>query len=103
MKPWFDRIVVCGTLIAALLATGKAAGAACTHYASPSGTGNGSSSSQPFKIANFWAVAKAGTTLCLLDGAYTGSASMINPPQNMSGIPAAPITIRAWVVAKSVR
>jgi len=67
----------------------------CNYYASPAGTGNGSSSSQPFKIANFWAVAKPGHTLCLLDGQYTGSASMINPPQNLSGTASAPITVRA--------
>jgi hypothetical protein len=67
---------------------------ACTHYASPSGTGSGTSSS-PFKIASFWSRAKAGSTLCLMDGKYTGSASMINPPQNLSGTSSARITIRA--------
>jgi hypothetical protein len=69
--------------------------AACTHYASPTGTGNGSSSSQPFKIASFWPVAKPGYTLCLLDGEYTGSASMINPPKNLSGTASGRITVRA--------
>src|SRR6185436_1220488 len=68
--------------------------AACTHYASPSGTGSGTSSS-PFKIASFWGVAKPGTTLCLLDGEYTGSASMINPPKNLSGSASAKITVQA--------
>jgi hypothetical protein len=68
--------------------------AACTHYASPSGTGSGTSSS-PFKIASFWGVAKPGTTLCLLDGEYTGSASMINPPKNLAGTASAKITVRA--------
>jgi hypothetical protein len=67
----------------------------CTHYASPTGASNGSSASLPFKIANFWAVAKGGSTLCLLDGQYTGSSSMINPPQNLSGTASAPITVRA--------
>jgi hypothetical protein len=71
------------------------AGAACTHYASPTGTGNGSSAAQPFKIVNFWAVAKAGFTLCLLDGVYTGSASMIDPPDNLRGASSNPITVRA--------
>jgi hypothetical protein len=71
------------------------AGSTCTHYASPTGTGSGVSSSQPFKIADFWPLAKAGDTLCLLDGQYTGSVSMINPPQNLSGTASAPITIRA--------
>ncbi|MGH7854071.1 MAG: hypothetical protein ACREP3_11565, partial [Candidatus Binatia bacterium] len=48
-----------------------------------------------FKIYNFWSVAKAGYTLCLLDGQYTGSTSMINPPKNLSGTASAKITVRA--------
>jgi hypothetical protein len=83
------------TLAIAIVTAGPAAAASCTHYASPSGTGNGSSSSQPFRIANFWSVARPGHTLCLLDGQYTGSASMINPSDNMSGTSSAPITVRA--------
>jgi hypothetical protein len=80
----------------AILLTGALADAqTCTHYASPTGVGNGSSVSQPFKIASFWSVAQPGHTLCLLDGQYTGSASMINPPQNRSGTASAPITVRA--------
>ena len=59
------------------------------------GTGSGVSSSQPFKIANFWPLAKPGYILCLLDGQYTGSASMINPPGNLNGTASQPITIRA--------
>jgi hypothetical protein len=55
---------------------------------------NGSSASSPFKIANFWAVAKAGSTLCCLMASH-GSSSMINPPQNLSGTCIAPITVRA--------
>ena len=82
-------------LFAGLAAPHHAAAGACTHYASPGGTANGSSASLPFKIANFWAVANAGSTLCLLDGQYTGSSSMINPPQNLSGTSSAPITVRA--------
>lgn len=83
---------------AAILITGNQAAhgqAACTHYASPAGTGNGTSASAPFKIASFWAVAKPGNTLCLLDGEYTGSTSMINPPKNLSGTASARITVRA--------
>jgi hypothetical protein len=71
------------------------AAATCTHYASPTGTGSGTSAAQPFKIANFWPLAKPGYTLCLLDGQYTGSASMIKPPQNLNGTASAPITVRA--------
>jgi len=83
------------TLAVAMITGGHAVAASCTHYASPSGAGNGSSSAQPFRIANFWSVARSGHTLCLLDGQYTGSASMINPPDNMSGTSSAPITVRA--------
>ncbi|HZD40804.1 MAG TPA: hypothetical protein VE131_08795, partial [Terriglobales bacterium] len=74
---------------------GTATAASCTHYASPTGGGTGVSASSPFKIANFWSVAKPGYVLCLLDGKYTGSASMINPPKYLSGTASAPITIRA--------
>ncbi|MBI1782913.1 MAG: hypothetical protein HYR66_16340 [Sphingobacteriales bacterium] len=64
------------------------------YFASPTGTGNGTYSS-PFKIADFWKIAKAGDTLNLLDGHYTGASSMINPPQNLAGTAAARIVIRA--------
>ena len=67
----------------------------CTHYASPTGFGSGVSPAQSFKIADFWARAKPGYTLCLLDGQYIGRPSMINPPQNLSGTASAPITIRS--------
>ena len=78
-----------------LAAQSAQAQAACTHYASPAGTGNGASSSQPFRVSSFWPVAKPGNTLCLLDGEYTGSSSMINPPKNLAGTASARITIRA--------
>jgi hypothetical protein len=73
----------------------SSAASTCTHYASPTGTGIGTSAAQPFKIANFWPLAKPGYTLCLLDGQYRGSDSMINPPQSLSGTASAPITVRA--------
>jgi len=79
----------------ALAVPQRAQGQACTHYASPTGTGSGVSAAQPFKITNFWPLAKPGYTLCLLDGQYVGSASMINPPQNLRGNATAAITIRA--------
>lgn len=83
--------------VAILITGGQAAyaQAACTHYASPAGTSNGTSASQPFKIASFWSIAKPGQTLCLLDGEYTGATSMINPPKNLSGTASARITVRA--------
>jgi hypothetical protein len=68
---------------------------ACNYYASPAGTGNGLSPSKPFKIVDFWTVAKSGQTLCLLDGRYIGSDSMIFPPENLNGGSGAPITVRA--------
>src|SRR3989338_8507578 len=67
----------------------------CTHYASPSGGGNGLSQSSPFQITNFWSVAGPGSTLCLLDGTYTGGSSMITPPSGLSGSSGNPITISA--------
>jgi hypothetical protein len=68
---------------------------ACNYYASPSGGGNGLSPATPFKIANFWSVAGPGKTLCLLDGVYTDSSSMIKPPQNLNGTSTQKITIKA--------
>jgi hypothetical protein len=53
------------------------------------------SQSSPFKIADFWPVAGPGRTLCLLDGTYTGAASMINPPPGLSGTQGHPVTVRA--------
>jgi hypothetical protein len=66
--------------------------APCTHYASPSGSGNGLSQGSPFQIAKFWSVATPGKVLCLLDGTYTGG---ITPPDTFAGTASQPITIRA--------
>jgi hypothetical protein len=71
------------------------AASVCTHYASPSGTGNGLSLSSPFLVSKFWLVAKPGKTLCLLDGEYVGFYSMIQPTKGLSGTASAPITVRA--------
>jgi hypothetical protein len=67
----------------------------CDYFASPNGGGDGLSSSHPFKISNFWPLASPGTSLCLLDGTYTDSGSMIAPPAGLSGISGNPITVRA--------
>jgi len=67
----------------------------CDFYASPDGSGNGNTQDGPFRIANFWAVAGPGKTLCLLDGTYSGDGNMILPPQNLNGSEGAPITVRA--------
>jgi predicted peptidase len=64
------------------------------YYASPTGTGNGTYSS-PFRIADFWKVAKPGDTLNLLNGVYTGASSMITPPENLSGTSSQRIVVRA--------
>jgi hypothetical protein len=65
------------------------------YYASPTGGGDGLSSSSPFRISDFWAVAQPGDTLILLDGTYRGSDSMIEPPDYLSGTEGNPITIKA--------
>ena len=67
----------------------------CDHYASPTGGGSGSSASSPFRVTDFWAVAAPGRTLCLVDGIYRGTASMIDPPDNLHGAAGKPITVRA--------
>ena len=91
----FKILVLAMFLSAVALQAEDALAQACTHYASPSGTGIGTSPNNPFKIANFWPLAKPGYTLCLLDGQYTGAASMIRPPQNLRGTASARITIKA--------
>lgn len=69
--------------------------ARCTHYAAPTGRGNGASPGTPFTLAAFWSVAAPGDTVCLLDGRYTGASSMIDPPNHFRGAPGRPITVRA--------
>ena len=41
--------------------------------------------SSPFKVSDFWDVAKPGSVLCMLDGRYTGGDSMILPPSSLKG------------------
>lgn len=67
----------------------------CTSYASPTGQGNGGSPDKAFRVATFWKSAEAGNTLCLLDGTYTDTDSMIAPPSGLRGASGRPITIRA--------
>ncbi|UCG56338.1 MAG: hypothetical protein JSU70_15915 [Phycisphaerales bacterium] len=78
-----------------------------TYYAAPefaeppavrgSDTNDGLTVSAPFVIENFWRVARAGDTLVLLDGRYTGPRSMICAGYSVSvnGTADSPITIRA--------
>ncbi len=63
-----------------------------TYYASPNGSGDGTAVSQTFTIDKFWAVAKPGTTLILLDGQYK---TPVNPPGTVDGERGNPITIKA--------
>ena len=67
----------------------------CTHYASPTGQGAACTASAPCKVSSWWPLAGPGTTLCLRDGLYTGTESMITPPPGTRGTQAAPITVRA--------
>jgi len=89
-------VLLCGSLLPLVSAAAtEEASAACDYYAAPVGGGNGQSQASPFTIADFWAVAAPGKTLCLLDGTYTGSGSMIDPPDDLKGSATAPITVRA--------
>lgn len=88
-------IIVLVLLAGVSITTDVFAQAACTHYASPTGGGNGSQSS-PFSINSFWAVAKPGLVLCLVNGNYTAldsDQSIIKT--TVSGAAGNPITIRA--------
>jgi hypothetical protein len=83
-------------LVFILLGTGSAWAEPCHYYASPNGRGNGRSDKSPFKVADFWTVARPGTTLCLLDGTYQGADSMITPDASgKSGSSDNPITVKA--------
>lgn len=78
--------------------TTAAPSVACDHWASHPGSGTGCTEGTPCSLGTALAagsVLDAGETLCLNNGTYTGSASMIDPPDNRSGTAAAPITIKA--------
>jgi hypothetical protein len=47
------------------------------------------------QIAQFWEKAQPGDELLLLDGSYTGDASMVVPPKGLHGTEGQPISIRA--------
>jgi len=68
----------------------------CDYYASPDGKGNGLSMNSPFLVSGFWSYARPGKTLCLLDGEYTGSQSMIAPPPRIGGRFSQPVTVKAY-------
>jgi parallel beta-helix repeat protein len=88
------------------------AGAPCHRYAAPFPTGNGSGLSQAnaYTIASFWPeVSSTVRNLCLLDGTYTGTASVIQPPSGLSGTSASPIRVMAvndggpWINGQAAR
>jgi hypothetical protein len=74
----------------------------CSHYASPTGNGDGSSPSKPSRISQFWKVARPGMSLCLLDGTYRGADSMIAPPPKVEGSNESPLIIRALNEGKAL-
>ena len=79
-----------------LFGTGSVWAQPCDYYASPNGAGNGRSEKSPFRIADFWTVARPGATLCLLDGTYRHTDSMITPgASGKSGRSGIPITVKA--------
>jgi hypothetical protein len=91
----YVRKILISTVVVSILLLGEgfSAGAlACDYYASPNGGGSGLSQSSPFRISNFWSLARPGKTLCLLDGVYIDS---IKPPENLNGTASARITIKA--------
>jgi len=81
-------------LLACLLTAATAVECA-DYYASPAGRGSGTTAETPYLIADFWPHARPGDTLWLLDGTYTGSHSMIAPPEGVQGKPGAAITVKA--------
>lgn len=80
---WFTRLVDAQTP------------AACTHWASPQGSGSTCTAQAPCQVGTWWSLAGPGKTLCLTSGTYTGESAMILPPAHLAGTAQAPITIRA--------
>ena len=72
------------------------AASAVSYYASPSGAGDGSSESSPFKVTDFISLATPGDTLYLLDGTYKNVDSMVEI-RHKNGAQDKPITIKkSW-------
>src|SRR5262245_31493603 len=81
----FAIVVLLWTVVTASAQT------ACTHFISPSGSGNGLTQSSPMGVSTFWSAAAAGSVGCLLDGTYP----TLSPPSGTSGDSGKPITLRA--------
>ena len=78
------RVMTLSVLLTSIFLGGQVASAAtCDYFASPGGTGSELSQSSPFKVADLWPLAAPGKKLCLLDGVYRGSQSMIKPPADV--------------------
>jgi hypothetical protein len=83
----------------------------CTHFASPTGTGDGLSVGKPYKIQNFTQSSHAapGAVLCLASGNYTGIEGMIQPTTGKNGTALNPIKIKAstdggpWIQGQAAR
>jgi Chondroitinase B len=90
MKIWLVLLLIC---MCASFA--HAAPPACTHYASPVGSGSTCSESTPCNVGT-WLSSKAapGGVLCLKDGEYKGDSQMLVFSAK-SGTAGSPITIRA--------
>ena len=68
----------------------------CSHWASPAGGGNGLAVGTPFTVAAWLALPPSpGHTLCLIDGAYTGTSGMLTPGAGLSGTSPLPLTVQA--------
>jgi hypothetical protein len=82
------------SLVTAII--GESSFAACTHYAAPGGTGNGSSVSSPFRVSDFLNISQPGMTLCLASGTYTASnGGLLRPPEGRNGTASQPIKVMA--------
>lgn len=72
---------------------------ACTHYASPTGSGSVCTSGTPCTVSTFLNSASLATTpgnvLCLNDGVYGASTGRINVPTTFAGVSGNPIWVRA--------
>jgi hypothetical protein len=73
----------------------------CDFYASPTGTSSndGLSPARPLRPRDFWALARPGKTLCLMDGVYRGDAFMLDHLGQSQPAPVgsstSPVTVRA--------
>ena len=90
MKRWLALL-----LMVSFASMSYAAPPACTHYASPSGSGNACSDSSPCTVGQWLGnQAGPGKVLCLKDGEYRGDSGMLVFSAR-SGTAGSPLTVRA--------